>query len=154
MAGEPVGDECVGVMRVVGAAPVVGPGRGVVRNDAVCAAGKLVVGAASHNCGLPGVAAAYVGVRCPATACRCCGCPVMPAVTAGVSQGSEGCGGGILGMLGVLAQAFKKGFVGVHRGLEQLRRGGVATAEPSRSGRQGLGCQARRRCGRRCRRWH
>ena len=57
------GEECVGVMREIVAAPMLGPSLGVVRDYTIGAPKQLEVGACSHDGGFPGFSAAYVSVR-------------------------------------------------------------------------------------------
>ena len=91
---EGFGDVGVGVVGEVVAAPVVGPGLGVVLDIVVGARGQGEVGAASTDGGLPGFAAAGVSVGGAGAAVGSGGGPVAPAGANGVLESSGGIGGG------------------------------------------------------------
>ena len=94
---EGFGDARVGVVGEVVATPAVGSRLGVVCDDVVGAPGEGEVSAAANDGGLPGFAAADVGVVGAAAATRGGGGPVAPASAAGVPEGDGGGGGGVGG---------------------------------------------------------
>ena len=69
LASEGVRNELAGMVREIGAVPVAIPGRGVVRDGAVCPVIQLEIGTAPRNGGLPRLTAANVGVSGPFSLC-------------------------------------------------------------------------------------
>ena len=127
---EGFGDVGVGVVGEVVAAPVVGPGLGVVLDNVVGAPGQGEVGAASNDGGLPGFAAADVSVGGAGAPVGSGGGPVAPAGVGGVLKSSGGVGGGGVRLLVAFEDAEAKLRLDGGGGAEDLRGGGAASAEP------------------------
>ena len=106
----------------------------VVSDDVVRASRGLQVGVPADNGGLPGLAAADVSMRGPASCSGSRGDPVAPAVTAGVAQRVGGGGSGVVRLLRVLAETLQQVFAAGACCAEQLRGGRVTSAKPGLCG--------------------
>ena len=102
---------------------------GVVGDDVVGAVREAAVEAATYSRGVPGVAAANVGMSCGSAGGRVCGCPVAPAVAVGALESAEGGGCSFLRLLGVVTEVAEPDVV--HgKGVEKVRSRGATTAKP------------------------
>ena len=106
----------------------------VVSDDVVRASRGLQVGVPADNGGLPGLVAADVSMRGPASCSGGRGDPVVPAVTDGVAQRVGGGGSGVVRLLRVLAETLQQVFAAGACCAEQLRGGSVTSAKPGLCG--------------------